>query len=165
VLAVVAAAGSAAYVIGTGSDRPAAVGADGTTDGNDAAVTRGVDGAFAFTVGGVECAARTIGPDELAQRAEGQFCVVDVSVRNGGTEAALLDPGAQRGVDGQGREHTVAEQAAVFLNERQPSLLDEIPPGATVHGALAFDVPAGERLSALVLRESMGSPGVRVRLS
>lgn len=184
VLAVAVAAGSGVYAFGTGSDRQAdgpptatadaraqrganggvaANGAEGGVSGT--AAVRGVDGALAFTVGGVECGVDKVGPDGLAQPAEGQFCLVDVLVENTGTEAALVDPGAQRAVDGQGREHVVAEQAGVFLNEREPSLLDEIPPGVTVRGTLAFDVPAGERVSVVVLHESMGSRGVRMPLS
>jgi hypothetical protein len=171
VLVVVVAAGSGAYAFGVGGDRAGAGGPTATADAaalsgaDGAGAVSGVDGVFVFTVSGTECGVDKVGPDELPQRAKGQFCVVDVSVKNTGTEAALLDPGAQRGVDGHGREHPVADRAGVFLNDREPSLLDEIPPGVTVRGALAFDVPAGERLAVLVLHESMGSRGVRVRLS
>jgi hypothetical protein len=160
VLALVA-VGSGAYAIGAAGDRPATRPAATAA----ASAPSGAEGAFMLTVGKTECGVDSVGPAELPQRAEGQFCLVDVSVTNTGTEAALLDPGAQRAVDGHGREHAVADQAGAFLNDREPSLLDEIRPGATVRGVLAFDVPAGERLSVLVLHESMGSRGVRMPLS
>jgi hypothetical protein len=168
VLAVVAVGVTAVAM--TGSDdkaaenRPAA-NADSANGGATALTASGTDGAFAFNATSIECGVPTVGPAELPQQAAGQFCLVDVSVKNTGTDAALLDPGAQRALDGQGREHAVADQAGVFLNDQKPSLLDEIAPGAEVRGVLAFDVPAGERLTALQLHESMDSAGVRVPLS
>lgn len=166
VLAVVL-AGAGAMALTGGSEqaaesRPAA---DAAGAGATALTGNGSEGALTFSATGVECGVATVGPEELPQRAAGQFCLVSLSVRNTGTDPTLLDPGAQRAVDGQGREHAVADQAGVFLNDRQPSLLDEIAPGAEVRGVLAFDVPAEERLTALVLHESMGSTGVRVPLS
>ena len=53
----------------------------------------------------------------------------------------------------------------MFLNDRSPTLLEEIRPGATVPGVLAFDVPGGVRLGVVVLRESVVSAGVRLLLS
>ncbi|MFC3740040.1 DUF4352 domain-containing protein [Paractinoplanes deccanensis] len=123
---------------------------------------RAFEGVFQLTVDGSRCGFDSVGPQELPQHAQGQFCLVDVTVRNTGAESQLLDPGAQRAIDNGGGEHRVAEQALVFLNERQPTLLDEIPPGAAVKGVLPFDVPAGSGLSELVLHSSMDSPGARV---
>jgi hypothetical protein len=161
VLAVVA-AGAGAYALSQG-DEPATP--TKASSAAQAAAAGGAEGTFGFTVTKSECGVASVGPAELPQRATGQFCLVNVSVKNTGTAPALLDPGAQKGVDGQGREHAVADQAGVFLNEQTPSLLEEIPPGATVSGVLAFDVPAGERLAAVVLHESVDSAGVRLPLS
>jgi hypothetical protein len=166
VLAVVA-AGVAAVAMTGGDEQPVEnrPAAEADAAGATALTAGGTDGAFAFSATSIECGVASVGPAELPQRATGQFCLVDVSVKNTGTDPALLDPGAQRAVDGQGKEHPVADQAGVFLNDQKPSLLDEIAPGAEVRGVLAFDVPAGERLTALQLHESMDSTGVRVPLS
>jgi hypothetical protein len=94
-----------------------------------------------------------------------QFCLVSVSVENAGREARLLDGGAQRAVDGHGRAYAVAGRAAVFLNERTPSLLDAIPGGATVSGVLPFEIPTGSHLAALLVHESAGTRGARIALS
>ena len=58
----------------------------------------------------------------------------------------------------------VAEQAAVFLNDRSPALLDRIGPGQTVAGVLPFDVPVDARLNAATLGGGRSTPGVRVTL-
>jgi hypothetical protein len=126
----------------------------------------GSEGVFAFTVTGTTCGVRSVGPAVLPQRpTAGQFCLVNVTVRNLGPDAELLDPGAQHAIDAQGRQYAVSDRAAVFLNDQDPTLLAEIPPGATVPGVLAFDVPDGVRLDAIVLHESVASTGVRLPLS
>lgn len=123
------------------------------------------DGGFVFDVGTVKCGVETVGPAELPQRANGQFCLVDVSVRNSGSEPELLDPGAQQVIDAQGRSYPESDRAAVFVNDRDPSLLEEIGPGRSVPGVLPFELPPGVSPVAVELRERLGSTGVRVPLS
>lgn len=123
------------------------------------------EGTLSVSVSKTECGLATVGPADLPLAAEGEFCLVTMAVRNTGKEPRLLDPGAQRAVDEHGRSHRVAEQAAVFVNDQDPSLLDEIPPGATRHGVVPFEVPKGVRLAAFQLHKSPHSTGVRVPLS
>jgi hypothetical protein len=123
------------------------------------------DGGFVFDVGTVKCGVGTVGPADLPQRANGQFCLVDVTVRNAGTEPALLDPGAQEAIDAQGRRYPMSDRAAVFVNDGDPTLLEEIPSGRSVPGVLPFELPPGVAPVALELREKVGSAGVRVPLS
>ncbi|GGN95951.1 hypothetical protein GCM10010112_86760 [Actinoplanes lobatus] len=119
-----------------------------------------------FTVAptGLRCGVPSVGPSDLEQRATGQFCLLDVIVTNNGREPELFDSGAQRVQDANGEAYAVAEQAAVFLNDRSPALLDRIGPGQTVAGVLPFDVPADARLSAAILGGGRSTPGVRVAL-
>ena len=157
VLAAVA-IGSGAYAMAAGRKHPAA-------PTPTASVRSAADAGFGFAVGAVRCGDRTVGPADLAQTTTGQFCLVDVTVRNTGPEAALLDPGAQQAIDGQGRRYPVSDRAAVFLNDGNPTLLEQIPPGASVSGVLPFELPASAEPVALELHEAVGSPGVRVPLS
>jgi uncharacterized protein DUF4352 len=156
----------AVVALGAGGFALASAGGDPEPSAAPAAQVRtATEDTFGFTVGETRCGVPTVGPAELTQRAKGQFCLVDVTVKNSGSEPDLMDTGAQRAVDGQGRAYPVADDAVVFLNDTAPSLLDEIKPGASVRGTLAFDVPAGTGLTALVLHRSMDSTGVRVPLS
>jgi hypothetical protein len=123
------------------------------------------EGTLSIAVSKTECGVTTVGPADLPLAPEGEFCLVTMAVRNTGKEPRLLDPGAQRAVDEHGRSHRVAVEAAVFVNDQDPSLLDEIPPGVTRHGVVPFDVPKGVRLAAFVLHKSPHSTGVRVSLS
>lgn len=94
-----------------------------------------------------------------------EFCLVNVTVENAGRESRPLDGSAQRAVDVHGRAYPVDDRAAAFLNDQLPSLLDEIPAAATVRGVLPFEVPAGTRLSALLVHESAETRGACIALS
>ncbi|MEU4242943.1 DUF4352 domain-containing protein [Actinoplanes sp. NPDC026619] len=122
----------------------------------------GADGAFIVTVTRLRCGVPAIGPAELSQRPKGEFCLVSVVVENAGREPRLFDGSAQRAVDRHGRAYAVDDRAAAFLNEQ---LLDEVPAATTVRGVLAFDVPAGTRLSALLIHGSAEARGARISLS
>lgn len=123
------------------------------------------EGTLTVTVGATRCGLPTVGPADLPLTPEGEFCLVDMGVRNTGKEPRLLDPGAHRALDDRGRSHRVAEQAAVLLNDRDPSLLGEIPAGESRQGVVPFDVPKGARLTTFVLHKSPHSTGVRVPLT
>ena len=121
-------------------------------------------GPFELAATGLRCGVSQVGPDELEQRAAGEFCLVDVRIRNIGDRPELFDSGAQRAFGADGVAYAVAEQAVVFLNDGSRTLLEEIPPGATVAGVLPFDVPAGTKLVAVHLQGSVSMPGVRLVL-
>ncbi|WP_430791571.1 DUF4352 domain-containing protein [Actinoplanes sp. G11-F43] len=121
-------------------------------------------GGFDVDVTGVRCGVDSVGPSGLAQEATGQFCLLDVKVTNNGREPVLFDSGAQRVRDADGVAYAVAEQAAVFLNDRDATLLNEIDPGDTVTGVLPFDMPVGARPSDAELSDGMSTAGVRVTL-
>lgn len=121
-------------------------------------------GNFTFAVGELRCGVESIGPVGLEQRPSGQFCLLGVTVTNTGTEPQLFDSGAQRAYDTNGVAYAVADQAAVFLNDRNPTLLNEIAPGEAVYGVLPFDVPEDAQLIEVSVHASMSTPGVRITL-
>lgn len=118
----------------------------------------GADGAFIVTVTGVRCGVPRVGP----ATPRGRFCLVGVLVENAGDEPRRLDGSAQRAVDLHGRAYAVDGRAAAFLGER---LLEAVPAATTVRGVLPFDVPAGTRLSALLIHGSDRGRGGQIPLS
>jgi hypothetical protein len=140
-----------------------------TADGRPAPAPTNAAGAvtaghFEFAVNGVRCGLSEVGPDGLQQRAGGHFCLLDVAVRNTSSEPELFDSGAQRVYDANGVAYAAAEQAAVFLNDRNPTLLNEIPAGETVTGVLPFDVPVDAELVEVSVHGALSTPGVRITL-
>ena len=122
------------------------------------------DGKFQFTVTDMKCGLPSVGPDDFGQKAQGEFCLVDVSIKNVGTTAEVFADSSQQALDAAGNTYSVDSGAAVYANEDSSTFLEQINPGNTVKGKLIFDVPLGTKLESVVLHESMFTRGVRVPL-
>ncbi|MFI1996068.1 DUF4352 domain-containing protein [Actinoplanes sp. NPDC020271] len=122
------------------------------------------DGKFEFTVTGVKCGVGKIGSDVLGQKAQGQFCLVDVQVKNIGKEAQTFADSVQKAFDAKKVEYSADSGAAIYANEDSQVFFTEINPGNTVKGKLVFDVPKGTQLTSIELHDSMFSGGVTVAL-
>jgi hypothetical protein len=122
------------------------------------------DGKFEFTVTGVDCSQNTIGEAPVNKTAQGTFCLVSLTVRNIGNEAQLLDASSQKALDAAGKEYSADSSAAMYLGDTS-TFLNQLNPGSTVNGQIAYDVPVGTQLTALELHDSPFSGGVTVTLS
>jgi Domain of unknown function (DUF4352) len=123
-----------------------------------------VDGKFEFTVNGMDCGLDKIGSSFLAEDAQGEFCVVSITVKNVADTAETFLDSSQQAVDGKGNTYSVNSGAAIPANGEHSVFLEQINPGNTVRGKLVFDVPEGTKLTAVVLHESSFTAGVKVPL-
>lgn len=122
------------------------------------------DGKFEFTVSTVHCGATTIGQAPLNQTAQGQFCEVDVTVKNIGTEAQTFDGGSQKAYDASGAQYSDDTTAESYANESNQTFLQQINPGNQVKGMLVYDVPKTAKITTLELHDSAFSGGVKVKV-
>ncbi|MCU7727587.1 DUF4352 domain-containing protein [Actinoplanes sp. KI2] len=122
------------------------------------------DGTFEFTVTAARCGVHQVGEGNAGQPAQGQFCLVDVTVKNVGGTPVIFDDVSQTAYDGTGNQYSADASADVIANKDRPAFLQAIDPGATVQGRLAFDISTREKLTAIVLHESIFSDGVRIPL-
>lgn len=159
---------AAVAVVGIGS----AVGGtdgDGTTDSGDSEATAGGigdavrDGKFEFVVSKVDCGRTSVGDDLLGKQAQGQFCLVSLTVENIGDEPQTLFGDNQRLFDDRDREFSADTEAAVYLKSSQ-TLWEEINPGNQVSGVVVFDVPKNAQPQRLELHDSAFSGGVSITL-
>ena len=121
------------------------------------------DGKFEFTVTGQDCSKDTIGEAPLSKTAQGTFCVVSLSVKNVGNAAQLLDASSQKALDAAGHEYSADSSAAMYLGDTN-TFLNQLNPGSTVNGQIAYDVPVGTQLTKLELHDSPFSSGVTVNI-
>lgn len=121
------------------------------------------DGKFEFTVNGVECGATTLGNEFFNEKAQGQFCVMDVSVKNIGNEAQLFSGSDQLVFNAAGQQYSNDSSAEIALEEND-TFLEEINPGNTVEGRVVFDIPKDQKLVKAELHDSSFSNGVEVSL-
>jgi hypothetical protein len=126
--------------------------------------TASTDGKFQFTVTRMQCGLGSVGPDDFGQKAQGQFCLVSVQVKNVGKSAEVFNDFTQRAYDADGTEFSPDSGAGVLVNKESSTFLESINPGNTVKGKLVFDVPKGAKLASVLLHESEFTAGVKVPL-
>ena len=122
------------------------------------------DGSLKFNVSDVNCGRERIGNDVIGTKAQGQFCLITLSIENIGTEAQTLYADSQKLFDAKGREFSPDTTAALYLGSDASTIFEEINPGNTLNGVLIYDVPKNVSLDKIKLYESMFSGGVEVSL-
>jgi hypothetical protein len=168
-LALVA-AGLVALGCGAGSTDEAAGGkADADAKGDDRAKTAKVgqparDGKFEFTVKSAKCGASRVGSDQFGSKAQGQFCLVTINVKNIGKESQMFDGSSQKAYAADGTEFSADGGAALYANKNAETFLNDINPGNQATGVVVFDIPKGVDLARLELHDSPFSGGVTVSL-
>ncbi|MER5454639.1 DUF4352 domain-containing protein [Micromonospora sp. NPDC002389] len=123
------------------------------------------DGKFEFTVESSKCGVKKVGSDLLGAKAQGQFCLVTVNVKNIGKESQMFDGSSQKAYAADGTEYSADGSAALYANKNAETFLNDINPGNQVTGVIVFDIPKDVELTKLSLHDSMFSGGVVVALS
>jgi hypothetical protein len=126
------------------------------------------DGKFQFTVTSVS-QAKSAGDttDGLGDTAQGEYTILHVTVTNIGSEAQTLDDSSQYVYDATGRKYDASTEADIDLNSSNGTdsvFLNNINPGNSVKGELAFDMPTGTKAVKAELHDSAFSGGVTVNL-
>ena len=122
------------------------------------------DGKFEFTVTGVKCGVPRVGDDILGEKAQGEFCLVSVTVKNVADTAETFVDSSQQAIDAKGATYDVDTGAGISANTDSSVFLESINPGNVVKGKLVFDVPKGTKLTAVVMHESTFTTGIKVPL-
>ncbi|GCE77652.1 DUF4352 domain-containing protein [Cellulomonas biazotea] len=121
------------------------------------------DGKFEFVVHGTECGVTTVGDEFLNQTAQGEYCLVRMSVTNIGDESQYFFGDNQEARNDAGQEFSSDSTAAIYL-ENSDSWMSEINPGNAVEAVVVFDVPPGTALASIDLHDSAFSGGVEASL-
>jgi hypothetical protein len=91
-------------------------------DANTAGLNTAVrDGKFEFTVKTVQCGGDSVGTVGFEEKAQGQFCVVKMTVSNVGDEAQMLDGSSQYAFDADGKSSAAAPPRRSSLRTLTPS--------------------------------------------
>ncbi|HEX5796764.1 MAG TPA: DUF4352 domain-containing protein [Candidatus Saccharimonadales bacterium] len=123
------------------------------------------DGKFEFTVTKMSCGQKTIGNNEFTRTtAQGEFCIMDLRVKNIGNEPQTLFADNQYVYNTEGQKYSYDSDAVLSLDDTANVWLEEINPGNTVKGKLVFDVPKGTKVTKAELHDSTFSNGIEVNL-
>jgi len=122
------------------------------------------DGKFMFTVTKVQTGVRQIGGDAFGVKAQGQFVLVHMTVKNIGDEAQTLFGDNQTLFIG-GKEYSADTEAGIYLDDSK-SFIEEINPGNKLTGVVVFDVPkSAKKFDKIEVHDSMFSGGADIDLS
>lgn len=123
------------------------------------------DGKFEFVVKSVDCGKTTIGTNEyLTKNAQGQFCLMTISVKNIGDKAQGFFGTNQKLLNAQNQQYSADDAAGVYVDQNYSTLFSNINPGNSVQGVVVFDIPKDQAPVSAELHDSAASNGVKVNL-
>lgn len=98
-------------------------------------------GDWDFTVTKLDCGKKKVGSEYLDKKAQGQFCLMNIKVKNNGDQAETLDGDNQKLLDDKGREYSSDYEASAYADPDANLFLERINPGNTKKGLVVFDIP------------------------
>lgn len=124
------------------------------------------DGKFEFTVNKLTCGETSVGSQYLNATAQGQYCRVNVTVKNIGNEAQTLSHSDQYAYNAAGQKFSADSTAAIYADSgsANSTWYNDVNPGNTVTGDIFFDVPKDVTPNTIELHDSAFSGGVKVSL-
>ncbi|HZM64070.1 MAG TPA: DUF4352 domain-containing protein [Candidatus Saccharimonadales bacterium] len=124
------------------------------------------DGKFEFLVNSVKCGEVSIGSQYLNKTAQGQFCRLNLTVKNIGNEAQSLDSRSQYLFNAAGQKYAADGTATLYAEPSGASSTwyNDVNPGNSVTGDIIFDVPKDQTPATAELHDSAFSGGVKVNL-
>lgn len=122
------------------------------------------DGKFEFVVKSLECGKANVGSSYLTKAAQGQYCLLSVSVKNIGDEPQSLFSDNQYLFNASGQKYSADSTATLYAAPDSNSWYSEINPGNSVEGAIVFDIPKDQVPVHAELHDSALSGGTKVSL-
>lgn len=125
------------------------------------------DGKFEFTVKNIKCGVPNVGESYSTKTAQGQYCLLDVTVKNIGDQAQSLYSGNQYLYNAQNQKYSADDLATIDaapLGSTGSSWFNDINPGNGVEGVIVFDIPKNQTPVSAELHDSVLSGGVKVNL-
>jgi hypothetical protein len=120
---------------------------------------------FDVTVARARCGYEVL-PHATWLRPEGQYCIVHLAFRNvtGAPVRLTLTAWFQYAYSSDGTRHPGRMLATTVESQHHNPFLRQVAPGARTGGLLVFDLPKGQHLTSLRIKESITSPGVTLRV-
>ena len=123
------------------------------------------DGKFEFVVKSVTCGKNSVGTNQyLTKEAQGQFCLMDLTVKNIGDQQQTFTENAQKLLNADGMQYSSDSVASLYNSNNSDTWLNQINPGNSVQGVIVFDIPKDQVPTSAELHDSVYSGGVKVSL-
>lgn len=141
------------------------------TDSKTATTTANIgeparDGQFEFVIKSVTCGKPSVTDSSgyVTKTAQGQYCLMDVTVKNIGDKQQYFSESDQKLLNSAGQVYSPDTTATLTNSNNSDALLAQINPGNTAQGVLVFDIPKDQTAVSAELHDSSFSGGVKVTL-
>ena len=121
------------------------------------------DDDYQFTATKIRCGVKRVGDQYANEKAQGQYCLVSIRVKNVGKDAINFSDDNQALVDTKGKNYSPDDAAWIYLDTDPYA---EINPGNVLKTVVPFDMPKKAKPDYLLLKAGTWgfSEGVRVKL-
>jgi hypothetical protein len=113
---------------------------------------RVTDGELRFVVRSVKRGATRVGDQYLNTKAQGQFCLVKIKVKNISDGPTTFHGDNQTLINTKGQDFSADTEAMFYANDDNQTFLEEINPGNQVTGTLVFDIPKKNKPDHMLLK-------------
>lgn len=124
------------------------------------------DGKFEFVIKNVKCGEPSVSVEgiPLSKSASGQYCLVDISVKNIGDKQQIFSESEQKLLNASGIQYSPDTTATLYNSNNSDVFTSEVNPGITVEGTIVYDIPKDQTPVTGLLHDSAYSNGVKVTL-
>lgn len=99
-----------------------------------------------FTVTKFTCGKAKVGDEYLNKKAQGQYCLLNITVKNNGSKEENLSGDNQKLFDADGREFSSDSEASIYNDSDSALFFEGINPGNSAKGTVIFDVPKDAKI-------------------
>jgi hypothetical protein len=123
------------------------------------------DDMFEFVVASMTCGRASISRDYQSRSAHGQFCLMELTIRNTGSRVQTFVDSFQRAIGPDGESYQTDTAAGLLANGAGASPFVQVKPGNQVTSTIVFDIPAGASITTVELHENPVSHGATVQVA
>jgi archaellum component FlaG (FlaF/FlaG flagellin family) len=125
---------------------------------------KATDDDYQFTVTKIKCGVSRVGDTYSNEKAQGQFCLVSLRIKNVGNDPISYSSENQALVDTKGKNYSPDDEAWIYVDDSD--VWGEINPGNTLKTIVPFDVPKKTKPDHLLLKAGVwgASDGVIVKV-
>lgn len=120
------------------------------------------DGDLEFMVTNASCNNSRVGTELLGRTAQGQFCLISITVKNQGDSSRSFSAGNCKARSTTGTKYDLDGGATALASNTGVRV--DVNPGNTAESTLVFDIPTSAKLASVELHQSGYSDGVLVDL-
>lgn len=122
------------------------------------------EGDIEFAINSWKCGTKQVGDAAFGEKAQGEFCIADVVYKNVGNESKMFNAESALTARKGEVKYKPNSMASIHLNSGNQTFLENVNPGNTVKGKVAFDVPVGTKIDTVYVVDGFTGDGTPIKV-